>query len=77
MVSKAMSGVKRPVLPDRERTSHGVKNRKKKFKKKRERERGGWRREKKKQREGEGLGKEKSVNCEDSNPAVSELFPKT
>lgn len=61
MVSKAMSGVKRPVLPDRERTSHGAKI---KEKKKRERDRDGG--EKKKQREGEGLGKKKSVNCKES-----------
>lgn len=47
MVSKAMSGVKRPVLPGRERTS-------------RTRPRT---RPKKKRKEGGGLGKEKSVNC--------------
>lgn len=42
MVSKAMSGVKRPVLPGRERTSHRAKKR------------GGWWRERKKERRREG-----------------------
>lgn len=48
MVSKAMSGVKRPVLPGRERTSHRAKQKKKE-------EDGG-----EKKKEGGGLGKKKS-----------------
>lgn len=57
-----MSGVKRPVLPDRERTSHRAKDRR------------GWWRER--QKEGRELGKEKSVICKEL-PSVSELLPKT
>ena len=63
MVSKAMSGVKRPVLPDRERTSHRAKKKEKD---------GG----EKKKKEGGGLGKEKSVNCKELC-SISELFPQT
>jgi len=48
MVSNAMSGVKRPVLPDTERTSHRA-----------ERQEGRWR---ERQKERGGLGREKNVN---------------
>lgn len=70
MVSKAMSGVKRPVLPDRERTSHGAKKTKKK-----ERERG--MEERKKNRGREKGWVKRRVLIVKSHPAVSELFPRT
>lgn len=42
MVSKAMSGVKRPVLPDRERTSHRAKKKRRMEERKTEGGRKGW-----------------------------------